>query len=162
MKLSKISFTIAMTVLLMISAGCSSDKKKEDTPKKKGRTIAYTEEVTFFDSAGDSITTIKAALADNQNKRSQGLMDVNELPPDRGMLFVFDDQQPLSFWMANTPLSLDIIFVNQDKEIVRIHQNTQPFAEKNFESDKPALYVVETNGGFTLNHDIREGMTIDF
>lgn len=89
-------------------------------------------------------------------------MDVNSLPQDRGMLFIFEEQQPLSFWMANTPLPLDIFFVNKDMEIVRIHRNTQPFSEENFTSDAPAIYAVETNGGFAVAHDIREGMKIAF
>ena len=160
LKSSKTLLTIGVIVLLMISAGCSGEK--EQPQKKQGRTVDYTEQVTFFDAAGDSITTIQAALADDQSERSQGLMDVNDLPKDRGMLFIFEEQQPLSFWMANTPLSLDIIFVNQNKEIVRIHQNTQPFAEKNFTSGEPAIYVVETNAGFCLNNDIQEGMTVNF
>ncbi|MDZ7715049.1 MAG: DUF192 domain-containing protein [Balneolaceae bacterium] len=160
LKSSKKSLLIGIAALLIVSAGCSD--KKEQPTQRKGRTVDYTEEVTFFDTAGDSITTIQAAVADDQSERSQGLMDVNELPQDHGMLFIFEEQRPLGFWMANTPLSLDIIFVNQDKEIVRIHQNTQPFAEKNFTSGKPAIYVVEINAGFCLSHDIQEGMRIDF
>lgn len=89
-------------------------------------------------------------------------MDVNNLPKDRGMLFVFEEQEELSFWMANTPLPLDIMFVNKDMEIVRIHHSTQPFAQKNFTSDQPALYAIETNGGFAVSHDIKEGMKVNF
>jgi len=89
-------------------------------------------------------------------------MDVNALPGDKGMLFIFDEQQELSFWMANTPLSLDIFFVNSDKEIVRIHQSTQPYTQENFTSGQPALYAVETNGGFAVSHDIQEGMQVNF
>lgn len=89
-------------------------------------------------------------------------MNVTNLPSDKGMLFIFEDNQPRSFYMANTPLSLDIIFVNEDKEIVRIHNNTQPYSDKNLTSGKPARYVVETNGGYCLSHDIQEGMRVDF
>jgi hypothetical protein len=62
--------------------------------------------------------------------------------------------------MANTPLSLDIIFANSDFEIVRIHRNTQPYSSRSIESGRPAKYVVEVNAGYAVNHDIREGMTI--
>lgn len=78
------------------------------------------------------------------------------------MLFIFQKEEPRSFWMANTPLSLDIMFVNADKEIVRIHHSTPPFSHENFKSGVPAQYAIETNGGFAVAHDIREGMKVMF
>jgi len=89
-------------------------------------------------------------------------MDVRDLGESKGMLFIFDDSQQRSFWMANTPLPLDIIFVNADYEIVRIHHNAQPFSEQNLPSGKPAKYVIETNGGYCVSHDIQEGMKVSF
>lgn len=105
---------------------------------------------------------MEVAVADDNHERNQGLMDVRDLPSSKGMLFIFDENQPRSFWMANTPLPLDIIFVNADKEIVRIHHNTQPFSEKSFASDEPAKYVVETNAGYCISHDIQEGTKVSF
>lgn len=122
----------------------------------------YTDSVSFLSSAGDTLTTIGVAVADEAAERNEGLMDVNKLPSDKGMLFIFEEEQPLSFWMANTPLPLDIIFVNEQKKIVRIHHSTQPFSEKNFESGQPARYVIETKGGFSVSHDIKEGMQVAF
>ncbi|MEX0929125.1 MAG: DUF192 domain-containing protein [Balneolales bacterium] len=119
-------------------------------------------EVHFLNTAGDTISTIRAAVADTENKRNLGLMNVYELPSDAGMLFIFDNEEARSFWMANTPLPLDIIYINRDREIVRIHQNTTPFSEQQIPSGQPARYVVEVNGGYTINHDIREGMHVDF
>jgi uncharacterized membrane protein (UPF0127 family) len=78
------------------------------------------------------------------------------------MIFLFENNRPRSFWMANTPLSLDILFVNSDLEIVRIHRNTTPFSQESIESERPAKYVVEVNAGYTLRHDITEGHRIDF
>ncbi len=62
--------------------------------------------------------------------------------------------------MANTPLALDMLFVNEDLEIVTIHRNTQPFSQRNFTSEIPAKYVIEVNGGYTIRHDIQEGMSV--
>ncbi len=87
-------------------------------------------------------------------------MNVEELPDNSGMLFIFDNDQSRSFWMANTPLPLDIIFVNSEFEIVRIHRNTQPYSQESIQSEAPARFVVEVNAGYTLEHDIREGMSI--
>ncbi len=91
-----------------------------------------------------------------------GLMDVRDLPQDRGMLFIFEREAPLTFWMANTPLSLDIIYVNKNKEIVTIHTNTPPLSEQNFDSSSDAMYAIEVNAGYCLRYDIREGLKVDF
>lgn len=163
MKLSNSRFVIVIIIgIAIFLAGCSQDEPKKKETSQEGRTLEYSREVTFMDSDGDEITTIQVAVADDADERNMGLMDVNNLPSDKGMLFIFEEQEPLSFWMANTPLSLDIFFVNESREIIRIHQNTRPFSDKNLTSEKPARYVIETNSGFSLSHDIREGMRVEF
>jgi uncharacterized membrane protein (UPF0127 family) len=144
--------------------GCSHHQKKSKTSSSSDRSneIHYIKPLSFINNQGDTLATIKVAIADKKKERNEGLMDVHHMAEDRGMLFIFDKQQELSFWMANTPLSLDIIFVNKEKKIVRIHRSTQPFLQKNLPSGKPAIYAVETNGGFCVNHDIQEGMQIAF
>jgi uncharacterized membrane protein (UPF0127 family) len=147
----------------LISA-CSGRQTKSSTKSTNDRSssLSFTDSVSFV-SAGDTLTTIGVAVADEANERNEGLMDVNSLPENNGMLFIFEEQrEELSFWMANTPLSLDIIFVNEDKQIVRIHHSTPPFTEKSFSSGKPAIYAVETNGGFCVAHDIQEGISVTF
>ena len=157
---------VALTVIVTILVGaCSQSPEKsanEDTDKDRSRSLNYERSVTFISTEGDTISTIDAAIADDNKERSQGLMDVRNLPSDKGMLFIFEENKPRGFWMANTPLSLDIAFVNADKQIVRIHHNAQPFSEKSLTSDKPAQYVIETNAGYMISHDIQEGMSVDF
>ncbi len=163
---------ILFIALMGLLAGCSHHKKKPtgnvnekakaNTSSDRSNKINYTEPLSFINSQGDTLATIKVAVADAPKERNEGLMDVHHMTENRGMLFIFDKQQPLSFWMANTPLSLDIIFINKKKQIVRIHHSTQPFSQKNLSSGKPAMYAVETNGGFCVDHDIREGMQIAF
>lgn len=125
------------------------------------RELVFTNEVSFYTSAGDSISTIEVAIADDDNSRSAGLMNVRNLPEESGMLFIFDDEAQRSFWMENTPLSLDILFVNSEMEIVRIHQNTSPYSRENILSEEPAQYVVEVNAGYTVRRDITEGARIE-
>lgn len=149
--------------LLIISLGCSQENESSNSQNDQdGRTLTFERSIAFLSTSNDTLTTIQAAIADDDKARSQGLMDVRDLPAQKGMLFIFEENQPRSFWMANTPLSLDIIFVNSDFEIVRIHNNAKPFSEKNFESEKPAKYVIETNGGFCISHDIQEGSKVSF
>lgn len=144
-------------------SACSQTQEKsntKNTEKQSGRQLTYERSVSFLTAEDDTLSTVEVAVADDESERNQGLMDVRDLPQDKGMLFIFEENEPRSFWMANTPLSLDIIFVNEDYEIVRIHHNTQPFSESDFESEEPAKYVIETNGGYCVSHDIQEGMKV--
>jgi uncharacterized protein len=127
-----------------------------------GRVLDYTQDVRFLNEDGNVISEIRVAVVDTDEERNMGLMDVREMPENRGMLFVFDKEAPLTFWMANTPLSLDIIYVNARKEIVTIHTNTPPLSEKNFDSSSNAMYAIEVNAGYCLKYDIREGLKVDF
>jgi len=160
--------TIRIAAFLTITAGtfsCTggdSPSPATQTTKNSGRTIEYVKDIRFLDEAGSIISEIKAAVVDNDEDRNMGLMDVRSMPENRGMLFIFDRDAQLSFWMANTPLSLDIIFVNKAKEIVRIHANTPPLSERSFESGEDAMYAIEVNAGYCLRHDIREGLKVDF
>ncbi len=152
---------LRITILLFsffILANCSGREDQQTEPP--ARELDYTSEVTFQNFDGDEISTIRVAVASDDQSRSQGLMDVTDLPDDAGMLFIFDTNEPRSFWMASTPLSLDIIFANEDFEIVRIHRNTPPYSHDSIQSEEAAKYVVEVNAGYTMRHDITEGMTI--
>jgi uncharacterized membrane protein (UPF0127 family) len=63
------------------------------------------------------------------------------------MLFVFEDELPRSFYMKNTRISLDLIFINENKKIVSFQKNAQPFDERSLPSNAPAKYVLEVNAG---------------
>lgn len=155
-----------LALLMILSAACSqsSEESNSETDRNIGRSrmLDYVRPIAFLTADGDTISTIETAIADDDTERSQGMMDVKDLPASKGMLFIFDENKPRSFWMANTPLPLDIIFVNSDKTIVRIHHSTQPFSEKNLTSEEPARYVIETNAGYCVSHDIQEGMKVAF
>jgi hypothetical protein len=148
--------------LCLLAVGCSETEKKPDTTTQKGRTVTPETSLQFISESGEIIQELNIELADEPMERNQGLMDVNEMPENVGMLFVFDEEAPRSFWMANTPLPLDIMYVNSDSVIVRIYQNTTPFSETNLPSESPSMYVVETIGGYSVTHGITEGMKIRF
>ena len=157
-----LTITVLLTILISACSQAPKQSEKEDTKKDRSASLNYERSITFMTAEGDTISTIDAAIADDDQERSHGLMDVRNLPSDKGMLFIFEENKPRGFWMANTPLPLDIAFVNADKQIVRIHHNAQPFSEKSLTSDKPAQYVIETNAGYMISHDIQEGMSVTF
>lgn len=157
----RLMLPVAITAIILLS-GCSQAQKKSNTKNTDdtGRTLEFVRSVPFLSANGDTVSTVETAVADDNEERNQGLMDVRNLPESKGMLFIFENNEPRSFWMANTPLPLDIIFVNNEGKIVRIHHSTQPFSEKSFRSGQPAKYVIETNTGYCISNDIQEGMKV--
>jgi uncharacterized membrane protein (UPF0127 family) len=104
---------------------------------------------------------VTVEIADTPTKRNFGLMYRRDLPPSHGMLFLFPHEEQQSFWMKNTPLPLDIIFINAAHTIVSIAANTTPFSETPLPSQGPAQFVLEVNAGFCQQHGIAPGAKVD-
>lgn len=118
--------------------------------------------LTFSDAAGRPITSISVEIADTEEARTQGLMGRTRMGEKQGMLFIFPNDEYRSFWMANTPLPLDIIYVDSERNIVTVRRNTVPFSEESIPSTAPARYVVEVNAGFCNRHGILEGASVSW
>lgn len=89
----------------------------------------------------------KVWVADNEQSRERGLMFVKSLPPGHGMLFLFERPQYAAFWMKNTYLSLDIVFIGQDGVVVNIARDTRPYSLEPIESEAPVTGVLELVAG---------------
>lgn len=111
----------------------------------------------FLAPDGSVRATVRAEIAENETSRTQGLMGRQTMAEDQGMLFIFPNEEYRSFWMANTPLPLDIIYVNAAREVVTIQRNTVPYSEESVPSTRPATYVIEVNAGYADRHGIVEG-----
>lgn len=96
-------------------------------------------------------------IADEQEEREVGLMFREDLPQDQGMLFDFGTDRMVSMWMRNTPLSLDMVFINRSGTVVRVAQNTTPFSTDIISSGEPVRYVLELNAGVASGNGIRSG-----
>jgi len=118
--------------------------------------------LSVFLSQNPSPIKIDVEIADDEKERMKGLMDRHNLPENAGMLFIFPDEAPRSFWMKNTFIALDIIYINSYKVIVSIQKYTQPKTTYSIPSEKPAMYVLEVNAGFTDKFGINPGDKIDF
>jgi uncharacterized protein len=120
-------------------------------------------ELAFLgNEAGDTLKVISIEVADTDAKRAQGLMWRRTMPDTVGMLFVFEEENYQSFWMKNTFIPLDIMYVNSAMEIVSIHYNAIPFSEQSIPSPKPAQYVVEVIAGFARQNGINTGDRISY
>jgi len=119
-------------------------------------------ELVFSDSLGNTKVKIDIEIADDDYQRQLGLMNRKEMNENQGMLFIFPRQDFLSFWMRNTLISLDMIFVDENKRVVTIHKNTRILSDASYPSSKPAKYVVEVVAGFTDKYKIQVGDKIDW
>jgi uncharacterized protein len=117
-------------------------------------------ELQFLRQDGSTIVSITIEIADTPEARIRGLMERWSLPDLHGMLFIFDSPEVQRFWMHNTPLSLDMIFVDENRRVLNIAESTTPMSKQTYASRGPAKYVVEVRAGFSQRHGIAEGMTI--
>ena len=120
------------------------------------------EGVVAFLRGGQQLRKIDVEIAENDAERAKGLMFRPYLSDSVGMLFVFEYATPQSFWMKNTMISLDIIYVDSGKKIVSIQKNAKPYSEESLPSYGEAQYVVEVNGGYCDKYGVKVGDAIAF
>ena len=130
-------------VICCAAAGCS--------PSRPGPTLH------FVRADGQSTPAIRAELARTQGERTLGLMYRKELAANEGMLFVFPEEAERSFWMKNTYLELDMVFLNHDLEVVSCIERAVPLSETPRPSGKSAQYVLELRGGSVSRWGIKAG-----
>lgn len=109
--------------------------------------------------------TVYVEVADSPKEQSLGLMFRKKLEKDEGMLFIFDDNRKHSFWMKNTLITLDMIWLDSKKEVVHIEHSAPPCKESpcpTYSSQYPAKYVLELNGGWAIENDLKLGDTLEF
>jgi uncharacterized membrane protein (UPF0127 family) len=110
---------------------------------------------------------IQVEIADTMKKRAEGLMYRQHLAKDRGMLFTFDQAQPWVFWMKNTKIPLDIIWMNEKKQIIHIARNV-PICTRTddgcpqYQPNDPAMYVLELGGGEAERLKLEKGTKLQF
>ena len=110
---------------------------------------------------------IQAEIADTMKKRAEGLMYRDHLANGRGMLFTFDQAQPWTFWMKNTKIPLDIIWMNEKKQIIHIARNV-PICTRTddgcpqYQPNDPAMYVLELGGGEAERLKLEKGSKLQF
>jgi uncharacterized protein len=119
-------------------------------------------ELLFLDSLKILKSKIDIEIADDDIQRAQGLMYRYGMDDNQGMLFIFPKEEIQSFWMKDTYISLDIVFVNSANRIVSIHSNTKVQSEQSYKSSAPAKYVIEVNGDFCSRNNILLNDIINF
>jgi uncharacterized membrane protein (UPF0127 family) len=111
---------------------------------------------------GGKELTVRVEVADTPAKRELGLQYRRELDEDQGMLFLFPTERVQSFWMKNTPLSLDIIFIGSHRRIVGIIHQAIPFSTASLSVTAPSQFVLEIKGGLSRLRGIEVGDAVRF
>lgn len=143
------------------------DSKKE-VSKKSDKSITMEPQfqregsLVFLTTENDTLKIVDIEIADNDQERTQGMMYRTSMPYSRAMFFIMEYEREQSFWMRNTKMSLDIIYVNGNKEIVTVYKHMQPYSNSPIPSFKKAKYVIETSAGFCDRFGIEEGNFIEF
>lgn len=140
--LRPVAVLVAALVALVPLAACSADN----------RLVAHT-------SGGDHTFTVE--VVDTPEARSRGLMFRQSLADDAGMLFDFGGEQPVSFWMMNTFIPLDMIFIRADGTVANVHVNAVPHDPTGIPSDGPVQFVLEIAGGRSVEIGLKAGDRID-
>ena len=147
--------------LLLLLAGCMNSTTSPPPPPATGdRRPAAEPRIILPDG-----TAIKVEIASDDATRAQGLMFRDQLAPDRGMIFLFTATGNYPFWMKNTLIPLDMIWIDEQKRIVAVKNNVPPCRADPCPSYDPAAfsrYVLEVAAGGAKRHGLANGQTVRF
>ncbi len=118
--------------------------------------------VLILNADGQELYSGEIEIASTEQKREQGLMYRDSLGQNQGMLFIFPQAEVQAFWMKNTRMPLDIIYIGSDQKIVSIAANAQPYDETSLPSEGPARYVLEIAGGSCAELGINAGDAVSW
>jgi uncharacterized membrane protein (UPF0127 family) len=114
------------------------------------------------ETAAGARHVVAVEIARTGAERARGLMHRTRLAPEAGMLFLFDETAVHEFWMKDTLIPLDMIFISEDGRIVGIVESAEPLTETERSVGKPSRYVLEVNGGWAAAHGVRVGDRLRF
>lgn len=140
-------FVLMLVLLLFQPFVHACDGENRGTPKLEKLTIVSSGEPHEFN----------IAIADTEENQALGLMNRESLPDNEGMLFYFGDEKVRVFWMKNTLVSLDMLFIAPDGHINQIHHRAVPLDETRIVSQKPAFAVLEIKGGVAQKLALKPG-----
>jgi uncharacterized protein len=149
---------IALVLLSLALAACGSTDSAGPSSGSSTAASASKLRTMTIETSGGREVKVRVEIADDPAEQERGLMYRTALAEDRGMLFVFDREQRLAFWMKNTLIPLSIAYIDSEKRIVDI-QDMKPLDDDppNYVSAKPARYALEVNQGFFEKRGVKVG-----
>src|SRR3954468_21283569 len=155
MRIPVATLTLWLVLLLLVAVACGGEKGGAPTTESE----TPQETLTITNSAGERVP-VRVEIADTRAEQERGLMERTALAEDAGMLFVFDREQPLSFWMKNTLIALSVSYIDAEGRSVDI-QDMQPLDETPHPSAASARYALEVNQGFFQERGIQVGDEVE-
>jgi uncharacterized protein len=134
----------------------SCDMLDEHMPFAATKPATLPVEIIRIDTANGP-KAFNVEIAADAQSQERGLMYRTQLPPDAGMLFDFHQEARVSFWMKNTPLPLDMVFIRSDGTVSSVEPNAVPYSTDTIPSAEPVRAVLEINGGMAHDLGIRAG-----
>jgi uncharacterized membrane protein (UPF0127 family) len=147
---SRLVSLVALALLASTTLIARADVPIEDLAR-------FPKSAVTIEAAGGGRYTYRVWVADTEARQRQGLMFVRDLPADQGMLFVHSPPRPSAFWMKNTYIPLDLLFVDARGKIMRIFPSATPLSLEPLGVDAPVRAVLELRGGEAARRGIRAG-----
>ena len=151
---------IARALALGMAASLAACQPSASNAVELGRSPAGLEQVPLTISSDSRTHHFTVEVARTAQEQQIGLMNRQQLAPDRGMIFPFEQERIASFWMRNTLIPLDMIFIRADGSITNIEANTVPLSEDPVLSYEPVTAVLEIPGGRSAELGIKPGDTV--
>lgn len=149
-------FTIALLLFLLLSVIAIYDYRRDSRTEQTA--MMNTTSITLQTQKGDVTFFVELATTEEQWKK--GLMGRTSLAPDAGMLFVFPTDLPVVFWMKNTTIPLDLVYINSNGSVSQIWENAQPCKAEPcdlYPANPPAQYILEVNAHVAAERGIAIG-----
>jgi uncharacterized membrane protein (UPF0127 family) len=140
--LRQVALVATVFFALMPLAACSADNQ-----------------LVVHTATGDHTFTVE--VVDTPESRAEGLMFRQSLADDAGMLFDFKEERPVSFWMRNTFIPLDMVFIRADGSVANVHVNARPHDPTGIPSDGPVTFVLEIAGGRSVEIGLKAGDRVE-
>jgi uncharacterized membrane protein (UPF0127 family) len=155
--------TVVIAVAFLVGA-CDHDTTatQPTTPPPTPPAVTPDTRPTVVFGDGSAAATVRVEVVDTPPKVERGLMYRQNLPPDDGMLFLLGVEKEWKFWMHNTLVPLDIVFIKRDHTVAGISANAEPLTETLRTVGIPSLYVVEVNAGWCAAHHVTAGTVVHF
>ncbi len=155
------AFALWILFTVLPKGGSSDSNGKVKKPSRVEPRFVKEATLAILDSVGqDTLKLLDIELAESMNEIQYGMMYRKSMDPNTGMLFLMGQERPQSFYMKNTYVSLDIIYINDKQEIVSIQKNAVPLNESSLPSEGPASLVLEIKGGLSDQWGLKKGQKI--
>ena len=157
-------FVIFLLVLITKVKICNAKKINAKTEKINiefnSNLKNYNQKILILNELNQKIAEFYIAIADTPDKQINGLMNLDYLPMEYGMLFIKNYPQKIEMWMKNTRIPLDMIFLDQEYKINHIHKNATPFSLETISHKRQSIAVLELNAGITDKFQIQPNYKI--